>query len=158
MSAPSKIVELRSSNRAPSAPPKVALAVAAVGVVLGLAIYLIGLPADVTLFGTSLSDLTLPTALTVALLAGWIGLSPSAQSLLAGGRHRRGQRARRRRRPAVRRLERQLTPLSGPLRRATPAIALVGGAWLLPGVLGGLVVRRPGAAILVELSPPSSRA
>lgn len=32
-----------------------------------------------------------------------------------------------------------------------PAAGLVGGAWLLAGVLGGLVVRKPGAALYTEL-------
>ena len=32
-----------------------------------------------------------------------------------------------------------------------PLSAVVAGVWLLPGVLGGLVVRRPGAAIYTEL-------
>ena len=33
----------------------------------------------------------------------------------------------------------------------TPLTALLGGAWFLAGVLGGLVVRRPGAALFCEL-------
>lgn len=44
----------------------------------------------------------------------------------------------------------QYAALSAPLS-ALPAVSLLGGAWLLPGVLGGLVVRRPGAAICVSL-------
>ena len=42
-------------------------------------------------------------------------------------------------------------PIDAALSVYPPASALVGGVWLLPGVLGGLVVRRPGAAIYVEL-------
>lgn len=39
-----------------------------------------------------------------------------------------------------------------PLFKAVPAAAgLLGGPWLIAGVVGGLVVRRPGAALLTEL-------
>lgn len=38
-----------------------------------------------------------------------------------------------------------LSPLLAP-----PVSALVAGVWLLPGVLGGLVIRKPGAAVLTE--------
>jgi energy-coupling factor transport system substrate-specific component len=41
--------------------------------------------------------------------------------------------------------------LTAPLVAYPPAAALVGGLWLLPGVLGGLVIRKPGAAVYVEL-------
>jgi energy-coupling factor transport system substrate-specific component len=46
--------------------------------------------------------------------------------------------------------------VSGPLRDilklAMPGLAgIVGGVWLLGGVLGGIIVRKPGAAIFVEL-------
>lgn len=34
---------------------------------------------------------------------------------------------------------------------AAPFVGLLGGTWLLAGVLGGLVVRRPGAALFAEL-------
>ncbi|MGH3387115.1 MAG: ECF transporter S component [Nocardioidaceae bacterium] len=34
---------------------------------------------------------------------------------------------------------------------AAPVVGLLGGTWLLAGVLGGLIVRRPGAALLAEL-------
>jgi energy-coupling factor transport system substrate-specific component len=151
MTASSKIVELPGTRRTPSAPPRVALAVTGIGVLAGLAIWLIGLPSDVALFGTPLSDLTVPCALIVALLAGWIGFSlASARATwrvvdivvasvlgVAGGLLFAVWNA-------------NYAAISGPLG-ATPAIALLGGAWLLPGVLGGLVVRRPGAAVLVEL-------
>ncbi|SDQ88445.1 ECF transporter S component [Quadrisphaera sp. DSM 44207] len=42
-------------------------------------------------------------------------------------------------------------PVSAALAFFPPASALVAGVWLLPGVLGGLVVRRPGAAVYTEL-------
>ncbi len=39
-----------------------------------------------------------------------------------------------------------------PLFTAVPSLGgLVSGLWLLPGVVGGLVIRRPGAALFVEL-------
>lgn len=34
---------------------------------------------------------------------------------------------------------------------AAPFVGLLGGTWLLAGVLGGLIVRRPGAALFAEL-------
>ncbi|AYF97064.1 ECF transporter S component [Protaetiibacter intestinalis] len=45
---------------------------------------------------------------------------------------------------------------SSPLRDAVGAVlpglgALLAGIWLLPGVLGGLIVRKPGAALFTEL-------
>jgi energy-coupling factor transport system permease protein len=40
------------------------------------------------------------------------------------------------------------TPLSNVLG---PAVGLLGGPWLIAGVVGGLVVRRPGAALFAEL-------
>ena len=41
---------------------------------------------------------------------------------------------------------------SAPLEAALPgAQSLVGGVWLLAGVLGGLVIRKPGAALFVEI-------
>lgn len=43
------------------------------------------------------------------------------------------------------------TPIDTALAFYPPASALVGGVWLLPGVLGGLIIRRPGAAVYVEL-------
>ena len=43
-------------------------------------------------------------------------------------------------------------PLSAPLEAAVPGLqALVCGVWLIAGVLGGLVIRKPGAALFVEL-------
>ncbi len=41
--------------------------------------------------------------------------------------------------------------ISAPLQGYPPASALLGGLWILPGVLGGLVIRKPGAAVYVEL-------
>ncbi len=43
------------------------------------------------------------------------------------------------------------TPVTGPLAFYPPASAVLNGLWLVPGVLGGLVVRKPGAAVFTEL-------
>ncbi|GAA2232454.1 ECF transporter S component [Herbiconiux moechotypicola] len=44
------------------------------------------------------------------------------------------------------------SPLSTPLEALLPgAQSLVGGVWLFAGVLGGLIVRKPGAALFTEL-------
>jgi energy-coupling factor transport system substrate-specific component len=44
------------------------------------------------------------------------------------------------------------TPLSAPLEASLPGLqALVYGVWLLAGVLGGLIIRKPGAALFTEL-------
>lgn len=44
------------------------------------------------------------------------------------------------------------SPLSAPLEAALPGLqALVYGIWLIAGVLGGLIIRKPGAAIFVEI-------
>ena len=44
------------------------------------------------------------------------------------------------------------TPLSAPLTPLLPGLqALVGGGWLFAGVLGGLIIRKPGAALFTEL-------
>jgi energy-coupling factor transport system substrate-specific component len=42
------------------------------------------------------------------------------------------------------------TPVSTWLSVFPPATALVVGVWLFPGVLGGLVIRKPGAAVYTE--------
>lgn len=43
-------------------------------------------------------------------------------------------------------------PLSGLLTPVLPGLqALLGGGWLFAGVLGGLIIRKPGAAIYTEL-------
>ena len=44
------------------------------------------------------------------------------------------------------------TPVTAPLEAALPgAQALLYGVWLFAGVLGGLIIRKPGAAIFTEL-------
>ena len=43
-------------------------------------------------------------------------------------------------------------PLSAPLTPLLPGLqALLGGGWLFAGVLGGLIIRKPGAALYTEL-------
>jgi energy-coupling factor transport system substrate-specific component len=43
-------------------------------------------------------------------------------------------------------------PLSAPLEAALPGLqALLGGGWLFAGVLGGLIIRKPGAALFTEI-------
>jgi energy-coupling factor transport system substrate-specific component len=48
--------------------------------------------------------------------------------------------------------------LTAPLGAYPPITAVLAGFWLLPGVLGGLVIRKPGAAIYVELVAASVEA
>lgn len=123
--------------------------VAALAVVVAVVLYLIGLPDDTSVFGTPLSDLTLPAALFVgtagvALAAGtattgrWRVVDIVVASVLgvAGGL-----------------VFAVWNVGSAPLRDAMvpPASAIVVGVWLFPAVLGALVVRRPGAAVYTEL-------
>jgi energy-coupling factor transport system substrate-specific component len=42
-------------------------------------------------------------------------------------------------------------PLSKALSGYPPAGALLNGVWLIPAVLGGLIIRKPGAAVYTEL-------
>ncbi|MCU1479593.1 MAG: hypothetical protein JWQ19_379 [Subtercola sp.] len=43
-------------------------------------------------------------------------------------------------------------PLSAPLEALAPGLgALLGGGWLFAGVLGGLIIRKPGAALYTEV-------
>ncbi len=143
--------DLGSTDRTPSTTPRIAWTVAATGLVAALAIYLVGLPSGSSLFGTPLPDLTLPAALVVVLVAGWLAFSLASARApwrvvdivvasvlgVAGGLLFAVWNA-------------NYATISAPLG-ATPAVALLGGVWLLPGVLGGLVVRRPGAATYTEL-------
>ena len=38
-----------------------------------------------------------------------------------------------------------------------PAQAILYGMWMVPGVLGGLIIRKPGAAVLTSIAPPPWR-
>ena len=132
-------------------------AVAAAGfVLLGVVVYLVGLPrllgrpAGAMVFDTELADLTLPVALFVALAgtsisaavltrADWRVVDIVVASVLgvAGGLLFAVWNAA------------AWPAISGLL--PPPASALLVGVWLLPGVLGGLVLRKPGAAVYTEL-------
>ena len=126
------------------------LAGVAASVVAGLAVWLIGLPDDVYIGEDALSSLTVPAALLVALLgisivgmatsrASWrvVDITVAAVLGVAGGLlfalWNVGPYA-------------FLDPFIAP-----PVSALLVGIWLLPGVLGGLVIRKPGAAVFTEL-------
>ncbi|WP_088283579.1 ECF transporter S component [Kineosporia sp. A_224] len=135
----------------PARDPRVVAATGAAAA-LGLAVYLVGLPASVSLFGTPLADLTLPAALFVAFagtaLAAavltrttWRVVDLVVASVLgvAGGLLFAVWNV------AV------WPAASGALAFYPPASAVLVGVWLLPAVLGGLVVRKPGAAVYTEL-------
>jgi energy-coupling factor transport system substrate-specific component len=121
------------------------------GAVLAVAVWVVGLPAEVTLGSTRLADLTGPVGLLVLLTgawaAGWLATTRAPWRVVdivvaavlgvAGGLVF-----------AVWNVA--WTPLSNGLAFFPPASAVLVGVWLLPGVLGGLVVRRPGAAVFVE--------
>jgi energy-coupling factor transport system substrate-specific component len=125
------------------------LIAAAVAVLVGVVIYLVGLPGSGTIFGTALSDLTLP----VALFVGTAGVAVVA-STAAAGRWR-----------IVHIVVASVLGVAGglvfsvwnvgwePLSKAVvpPASAIFVGVWLFPAVLGALIVRRPGAAVYTEL-------
>lgn len=127
------------------------LAVIAAGLVLGAVIWWVGLPADVTVIDTQASTLTGAAALFVALagisVAGalqrrtaWRVVDIVVASVLGvvGG-------------VFFWAVGTAWTPVTEALTLAPPSVALLNGLWLLPGVLGGLVIRKPGAALYVEL-------
>jgi energy-coupling factor transport system substrate-specific component len=124
---------------------------------MGLLIYLIGLPrllgqpGGTDVAGTPLSSMSLPLALAIALGGVWVAGSLAA--LRAGWR-------------VVDIVVASVLGVAGGLLfvvwnlnyaaisaplSTVPAIALFGGVWLLPAVLGGLVIRKPGAAVYTEL-------
>ena len=127
------------------------IAAVVVSAVLGLVIWRVGLPDDVQLFGTPASTLTVPIALLVALT----GIS------IGGALTRRGRWR------VVDIVVASVLgvvggfffwavavswePLTLALKLAPPSAALLGGLWLVPGVLGGLIICKPGAAVYVEL-------
>jgi energy-coupling factor transport system substrate-specific component len=141
----------------PTSPPRTAIAIGAVAVIVGLLVYLLGLPrllgqpGDTDVAGTALSSLSLPLALAIALGGVWVGGSLAAPRAawrvvdivvasvlgVAGGLLF-----------VVWNLN--YGAISAPLQ-TVPAVALLGGGWLLPAVLGGLVIRKPGAAVYTEL-------
>ena len=128
-------------------PPR--LIAAGLGVLAGVVIYLVGLPSSQSIFGTPLSDLTLP----VALFVGGAVVAVAASTAVAG------------RWRVVDIVVASVLGVAGglvfsvwnagsaPLRDAMvpPASAIIVGVWLFPAVLGALIVRRPGAAVYTEL-------
>jgi energy-coupling factor transport system substrate-specific component len=138
-----------SDTRSYPRPATPTLVLGGVAIVAGLAIYLVGLPDSPSLFDTPLADLTLPAALFVALggvsaaiaaerSAPWRVVDIVVASVLgvAGGLVFAAWNI------AWRTLQDSMPP---------PASAIVVGIWLFPAVLGGLVVRKPGAAVYTEL-------
>ena len=145
------------SRTGPTSSRRTALVVGAAAVVLGLVVQVVGLPrllgepGDTSVGGTPLSSLSLPLALAIALGGLWVAGSLAAPRTgwrvvdivvasvlgVAGGLLFVVWNA-------------NYATLSAPLS-TVPAIALFGGVWLLPAVLGGLVVRKPGAAVYTEL-------
>jgi len=139
------------TNRTPGGTPRLSMRVAVAGVAIsiavGVAIWLAGLPASPRLFGTPLADLTVPAALLVALAgisvtgaassrSRWRVVDIVIASVLAvvGGLFFWGAAA-----------------VWNLVTLVPPSVAVLAGAWVLPAVLGGLVIRKPGAAVFVEL-------
>lgn len=127
------------------------LAIAGVGVLAGALVWVVGLP-DTPVWDTTWASMTTPVALFLALTGLWLAAATS-----------------------VRRSSWRVTdivvasvlgvagafvmvawttiwePITAPLAAYPPASALLVGVWLLPGVLGALIVRKPGAAVYTEL-------
>ncbi len=126
------------------------LAALAAGLVAGLVVWQVGLP-DEPVWDTTWAALTVPAALVVGAGVGvvaiaattrrrWrvVDMTVAAVLAVAGGLLLWG-------------LNTAWTPLTTPIGRLYPPLpALLNGVWLLPGLLAGLVVRRPGAALLGE--------
>lgn len=123
-----------------------------ISVLAGVVIGVVGLPSGSTLFGTALSDLTVAAALFVALAgisitgalsvqAPWRVVEMVVASVIGvvGGLFLWGVAA-------------VWSPITTPLQTVYPPLsALLAGLWLIPGVLGGLVIRKPGAALYAEI-------
>ena len=138
---------------APARTPRLSvthLVAVAAGVVAGLVVWRVGLP-DVPVWDTSLDALTVPVALTVGAGVGvvviaatshraWrvVDMTVAAVVAVAGGLFLLGMNT-------------AWTPITAPIGRVYPPLpALLNGVWILPGVLAGLVVRKPGAALFGE--------
>jgi energy-coupling factor transport system substrate-specific component len=125
---------------------------AVAGLALAAAVWAIGLPSGPSVFGSSLADLTIPVAILLALTGlwffGWASTTRESWRVVdivtasvlgvAGG------------------FLFVLWNLSwevvkAPLAAFPPASGLGVGVWLLPGVLGALIIRKPGAAVYTEL-------
>jgi energy-coupling factor transport system substrate-specific component len=140
----------RDETRDPTRPTTPQLVAIAAGLAAGLAVWLVGLP-DRPVWDTTWKDLTVPVAVLVSAGAvvvvtaatqrrRWrvVDLTVAAVLAVAGGLLLWGMNA-------------AYAPVTAPLSRVWPPLpALVSGVWLVPGVLVGLVVRRPGAALLGE--------
>jgi energy-coupling factor transport system substrate-specific component len=139
-----------STGAAAALRPATLIGVAAC-VLAGLLIWAVGLPGTGSVFGTQVSTLTVPLALAVALTGvsvvgavtftdRWRVVDMVVAGVLGvvGGFFFWG-------------VATVWTPLTEALKLAPPASALLAGLWLVPGVLGGLVIRKPGAAVYVEL-------
>lgn len=123
----------------------------ALSLVAGAVVWAVGLPSDRAVFGTTLFSLTVPAALFVAF-TGIVVISvttthrtwPVSHIVVAavigvvGGFYFWVVAA-------------AWEPITAPLQFYPPASALLAGLWLVPGVLGGLIVRRPGAAVFTEV-------
>jgi energy-coupling factor transport system permease protein len=136
----------------PSTPSAIAVAVAVLAAIIGVAVYVVGLPDSPKVFNTPLAELTLPIALVIGLGGLW-----TAGGLVAVRRSWR----------VVDIVVASVLGVAGgllfaiwnanyetiklPFAGFPPAAALLVGVWLLPGVLGGLVIRKPGAAVYTEL-------
>jgi energy-coupling factor transport system substrate-specific component len=130
-------------------PVRTAIAVA--GVVVGLLMYLLEVPGTVGWFGNE-SDLSLPAGLVVALVV------VIAAVLVRPGERPQGWRV-------VDIVVASVLGVVGglvfsvwnlgwePLSKTfvPPSSAMFVGIWLFPGVLGALIVRKPGAAVYTEL-------
>ncbi len=129
-----------------------ALVPAAVGALAAVAVLVVGLPGDRALFGSALAELTLPAGLLLVLVGTW--WSAWSISDFAPWRVVDIVTA------SVLGVALGLvfvvwnlgwTPLSNGLAFFPPLSAAAAGVWLLPAVVGGLVVRRRGAAVYTEL-------
>jgi energy-coupling factor transport system substrate-specific component len=125
---------------------------AVLGLLAAAVVLVVGLPDDVTVFGATLADLTLPAALLLVMgglwAAGWTAsrrapwrvvdiVTASVLGVAFGLVF------------VVWNLG--WATLSNGLAFFPPLSAVAAGVWLLPAVVGGLVVRRPGAAVYTEL-------
>jgi energy-coupling factor transport system permease protein len=129
-----------------------ALTLAVAGVLAAVCVWALGLPSGPALFGTPLAELAVPTALLCAMaglwLAAWtattrprwrvVDIVVASVLGVAGGFLFVAWNP-------------MWEPVSAVFAGFPPAKAIGVGVWLLPGVLGGLVLRRPGAAVYTEL-------
>lgn len=144
--------DVDTTSSTPSTPPRVAVAIGILAAAVAVAVYVIGLPSSVSIFHTPLDELVLPIALVIGLGGVWLaaGITVAQRSWrivdivvasvlgVAGGLLFAVWNA-------------NYETIKLPFAGFPPAGALLVGVWLLPGVLGGLVIRKPGAAVYTEL-------